>query len=341
MKDKLFCNFCGKGLTTISLEGRSRLTCAECGEIHYENPLPVAAVIVANTDRELLLVKRANEPYKDMWCFPIGFAELGESIEDAALRELEEEAGISGRISQLVDVSSESNSLYGELLIVTFEAEKIGGEERAGDDASECQYFPVMNLPKLAFASQKKSVEKFIELKRDLWSMHDSMETLVETTIHDRIVYPGKLLSDELVKAVQSNSRKIVELWLSDIATNPSTCAYHDFDRNELYRRAMFIIGEFGLWLRREKLESEQKRFYNDLGIQRRKDGVPLEDLVSSLSLLKKHIWMFTYSFGVWEKAVDIYRMFELGERLVYFFDKAAYYTVMGYFQAGPARRDH
>jgi hypothetical protein len=40
---------------------------------------------------------------------------------------------------------------------------------------------------------------------------------------------------------------------------------------------------------------------------------------------------MFTYSFGVWEKAVDIYRMFELGERLIYFFDKAAYYIVMGY----------
>jgi len=60
-----------------------------------------------------------------------------------------------------------------------------------------------------------------------------------------------------------------------------------------------------------------------------------LEEIISSLSLLKKHIWMFTYSFGVREKAVDIYRMFELGERLVYFFDRAAYYTVMGYLQKG------
>jgi len=42
---------------------------------------------------------------------------------------------------------------------------------------------------------------------------------------------------------------------------------------------------------------------------------------------------MFIYSYGVWEKAVDIYRMFELGERLVYFFDRAAYYTVMGYME--------
>jgi hypothetical protein len=47
---------------------------------------------------------------------------------------------------------------------------------------------------------------------------------------------------------------------------------------------------------------------------------------------------MFTYSFGVWEKAVDIYRMFELGERLVYFFDKAAYYAVTGY--TGAAKKE-
>jgi hypothetical protein len=40
---------------------------------------------------------------------------------------------------------------------------------------------------------------------------------------------------------------------------------------------------------------------------------------------------MFTYALGVWDKMVDMYRMFELGERLVYFFDKAAFYTVIGY----------
>ncbi len=337
MKTKTFCNFCGKELVTDVLEGRERLVCANCKEIHYENPLPVAAVVVVNRNREILLVKRAREPSKDMWCFPIGFAEMGESIEDAALRELKEEAGIEGKINQLVDVCSETNAFYGQLLIVTFEAEKTGGQEAAGDDALDCRYFPIMNLPKLAFSSQARVVQKFIDLKRDLWNMHDSFEILVEGTLQNKIVYPGKLLSDELVNAVQSNSKKIVDLWLDDIKTNPSTRSYHGLDRRELYGRAIFIIGQFEAWLEGEKGESELKSFYNDLGFQRRKDGVSVEELVSSLSLLKKHIWMFTYSFGVWDKAVDMYRMFELGERLVYFFDRAAYYTVMGYHQAQQA----
>ncbi len=334
MKTKLFCNFCGKNLGTDVLEGKARQVCPSCTQIYYENPLPVASVILPNKDREIILVKRARDPYKDMWCCPIGFAETGESIEDAALRELKEETGVEGKIAQLVDVSSHTNPFYGDLLIVTFEAEKIGGDEIAGDDANECRYFPILGLPKLAFDSQERAVQRFIDLKRDLWNMHDSFETLVEGTVKNRIVYPGDLLSDELVKAVENNSKRITDLWLDDIATNPSTRSYHSFDREALFSRAMFIISQLEAWLKGKKGEGELKAFYVDLGAERRRCGIPMEELVSSLSLLKKHVWMFTYSFGVWEKAVDMYRMFELGERLVYFFDQAAYYTVMGYSQA-------
>jgi 8-oxo-dGTP diphosphatase len=334
MKQKLYCNFCGHGLESEVLEGRERQACKYCGQVHYENPLPVVSVILPNKNREILLVKREREPFKDMWCFPIGFAEMGESVEDAALRELREESGVEGRIVQLVDVGSHANPLYGDLLIVTFEAEKAGGEEKAGDDASECRYFPVKNLPKLAFDSQEKAIQKYVELKKDLWQIHDSFETFVEGALQNKIVYPGNLLSDDLVGVVKKNSRRIVELWIDDITTNPSTTSYAGLDRVDLSARAMVMLNQFEGWLKGRKGEKEFKDFYYTLGSRRRADGVPLEELISSISLLKKHMWMFSYSYGVWERALDIYRMFELGERLVYFFDRAAYYTVIGYRQA-------
>jgi len=333
MKTKLFCSFCGKLLDRDFHEGKERQVCKVCAEIYYENPLPVVSVILPNRNREVLLVKREREPFKDMWCCPIGFAEAGESIESAALRELKEETGVNGKIAQLVDVGSHKNPLYGDLLIVTFEAEKIGGEEKPGDDASDCRYFPIMNLPRLAFDSQEKAVLKFVELKKDLWKIHDSFEVFVEGALQNKIVYPGKLLSDELINVVQANSVKIVELWLNDVVTNPSTSSYRHIDREDLFARAMEILGQFEVWLKGKKGESAFKEFYYSLGFKRHEEEVPLEDLISSLSLLKKHIWMFTYSFGIWEKPVDIYRMFELGERLVYFFDRAVYYTIAGYKQ--------
>ncbi|MHB8111339.1 MAG: NUDIX hydrolase [Syntrophorhabdaceae bacterium] len=334
MKAKVYCAHCGNSLGTDFLEGKHRQVCIACNTVYYENPLPVASVVLVNHEREVLLVRRAKEPFKDMWCCPIGFAETGESIEDAALRELKEEAGVEGKIIQLLDVGSHINPFYGELLIVTFEVEKTAGTESAGDDASEARYFPVMNLPKLAFDSQVKAIEKFIELKKELWSIHDSFESFVESTVTDRIDYPVVLLSDELAQAVEVNSEKIVDLWLDDITTNPSTRAYRKIAREGLHARAMVIMGQFGAWLRKEKSESEFTSFYRSLGKERREDGIPLEEAISSLSLLKKHVWMFTYSFGVWERAVDIYRMFELGERLVYFFDRANYHTAVGYQKA-------
>jgi 8-oxo-dGTP diphosphatase len=335
VKARVFCSFCGKDLGVDLHDGKERQVCKACGQIYYENPLPVASVILANRDREIILVKRAKDPFKDMWCCPIGFAETGESIEDAALRELKEETGIDGRITQLVDVSSHKNQFYGDLLIVSFEAEKIGGVEKAGDDALEYRYCPVRSLPRLAFDSQEAAIRKYIDLKKDLWNMHDSFETLVEETVKNRVTYPGALLSDELVKAVETNSKRIVDLWLDDVTTNPSTRSYHGLDRAELASKAMFIFGHFGEWLKGRKDENELKAFYASLGAKRRGEHVPMVEIISALSILKKHIWMFTYSGGVGEKAVDIYRMCELGERLVYFFDKATRYTVMGYDRKG------
>jgi 8-oxo-dGTP diphosphatase len=331
MKKKVFCNFCGKQLGTELLDEKERQVCKNCREIYYENPLPVASVILPNRERETLLVKRAHDPFRGMWCLPIGFAETGESIEDAALRELKEETGITGKIVQLVDVCSHKNPLYGELLVVTFEAEKVSGTETAGDDASDCRYFPIMNLPKLAFDSQEKAIQKYIDLKKDLWNIHDSIDTFVEAAMKGKTSGAKNLLSDDLITIASENSKKIINLWIDDITTNPSTLSYHGLDRKDLFERAAYIIDRFELWLKGMKSEEELKDFYYNLAKRRKEDNVVLEDLISSLSLLKKHIWMYIYSFGVWEKAVDIYRMFELGERLIYFFDRAAYYTVSGY----------
>ncbi len=339
MKKKIFCTFCGKTLGSEWFDEKERQVCQHCREIYYENPLPVVSIIVTNGNREALLVKRANEPFRDMWCLPIGFAETGESIEDAALRELKEETGIVASITQLIDVSSHNNPMYGELLVVTFEAEKESGTEQAGDDASDCRYFPLKSLPRLAFDSQDIAIQKYLKIKEDLWNMRDSAATFVEGTIRGGSEAERNLLSDELVRIAGENADKIIDLWLNDLLTNPSTRSYVGIDTNDLMKKAAFIVERFESWLKGEKSEKELKEFYHDLSRVRRSAGVLLQDLVSSLSLLKKHIWMYTYSLRVPQRAVDIYRMFEFGERLVYFFDRATHYSIVGYLDVNAERR--
>jgi 8-oxo-dGTP diphosphatase len=108
-----YCSQCGKRVATRRMEGRERVVCPACEHIFYENPLPVAAGVVLNERREVLLVKRKREPHRGMWCLPMGFAEMGETIEAAATRELQEETGVQGGVLRLLDVDSLASRYYG------------------------------------------------------------------------------------------------------------------------------------------------------------------------------------------------------------------------------------
>lgn len=154
-----FCAQCGAEVVNREVERRLRQVCPSCGTIFFRNPLPVASAVVLNGNCEVLLVKRRQEPSKGMWCLPIGFAELNETIAEAALRELREETGIEGEVVGLLDASSQSSDFYGDLLVVTFEVKKVGGEENPGDDAEKTAYFPLSELPELAFESNRKAIE--------------------------------------------------------------------------------------------------------------------------------------------------------------------------------------
>ncbi len=157
-----FCSSCGSSISQKKIDGRNRGFCTECGYIVYENPLPVAAVIVCNDKKEILLVRRSNHPMRGMWCLPCGFAETDEEINEAALRELREETGLEGEDCRLIDVSNSRNFFYGNLLMVTYTVKSVQGDLQAGDDAIEARYYPLHDLPVLAFPSQEKALKIYL-----------------------------------------------------------------------------------------------------------------------------------------------------------------------------------
>jgi 8-oxo-dGTP diphosphatase len=103
--------------------------------------------------KEVLLVKRANDPFKDQWALPGGFVEYGEMTEKAAIREVEEETGIECKVKSLVKVASDpSRDPRGHTVSVVYLMEPIGKlEPKAGDDAKEIGWFSLNSLPRLAF----------------------------------------------------------------------------------------------------------------------------------------------------------------------------------------------
>ncbi|MDW7774033.1 MAG: NUDIX domain-containing protein [Desulfobulbaceae bacterium] len=329
-KKRKYCHYCG-GRVLLKTESEiTREYCPACDVSFYENPLPVVSTILVS-DRRVLLVKRGNNPYKGKWCLPSGFAESGESIVGAALRELEEETGIQGKIVQLQDVDSCTNYFYGDLLFLTFEVEQTGGSLRAGDDADEVRFFPIESVPRLAFPSNSKALQTFIAGKKDYWAIIDSF-TLAAGQGDESLVGRRKnLLSDNLIELIEEHSDCIAELWVADVRKNKSTPTYHVFHQQLLFHRVFLVISHFGQWLRGSFHGQDIVTYYISLGRKRKKEGFSLSEEISALSLLKKHIWEFALSHGMWSKTIDIYMLLELERRISLFFDKATYYVAIGY----------
>jgi ADP-ribose pyrophosphatase YjhB (NUDIX family) len=72
-------------------DNRERLVCPSCGHIAYENPNIVVGSVVVEAGR-VLLCRRAIEPRRGYWTLPAGFLEMGETVEEGARREAQEEA---------------------------------------------------------------------------------------------------------------------------------------------------------------------------------------------------------------------------------------------------------
>ncbi|MFM9960170.1 MAG: NUDIX domain-containing protein [Planctomycetaceae bacterium] len=95
-----YCSYCGNRYEEHQPWPR---TCSSCNKTTYQNPIPVAVVLVP-VDHELLVIRRNIEPRKGMLALPGGFIEVGESWRQGAKRELMEEVGI--------EISSESIKVF-------------------------------------------------------------------------------------------------------------------------------------------------------------------------------------------------------------------------------------
>lgn len=121
-------------------------------------------IFTVNTDApvatalEVLLVKRGIAPFAGRWAIPGGFVLPKESLENAALRELEEETGVREvYLEQLYTFGDPERDPRGRVISVSYFA-LISAEQRpiqAGSDAAEARFFPMSQLPPLAFDHER------------------------------------------------------------------------------------------------------------------------------------------------------------------------------------------
>lgn len=120
--------------------------------------LTVDALVLAKKEKQtfVLLIERGREPFKNKWALPGGFLDMDETLEQACIRELQEETGLKVETMQQFRAYDAINrDPRHRTISVVFWAELNEMPAVTGsDDASRADWFPVDNLPELAFDHQ-------------------------------------------------------------------------------------------------------------------------------------------------------------------------------------------
>ena len=162
-----YCAECGSSeIEKKEIEGRERSICQNCGRVYYRNPIP-SVVGISIINEEILLVKRGVEPDIGSWCLPGGFMELGETTEEAVIRELYEEIGLKVKPGEIITIDTTIGGFYGDVVVIAYGIELESKDFAAGDDALEVQYFPYDKMPNLTFYIHKLIIDRaFDKLKK-------------------------------------------------------------------------------------------------------------------------------------------------------------------------------
>ena len=123
----------------------------------YKYPRPAVTadciVIAQEPETKVLLIERADDPYKGCWAFPGGFLNMDETMEQCAIRELEEETGLKVETVHLVGAYSKvERDPRGRTITVAYLAVIDAPVPVTGqDDAAKAEWWSISDLPHLAF----------------------------------------------------------------------------------------------------------------------------------------------------------------------------------------------
>lgn len=148
-----FCPRCGE---PAGVDYPRRITCDHCGYAAYFNPKPVAGAVPFDAEGRVILLRRGFDPGRGQWTFPGGFVDLGESVEQAAHREVDEELGMAIELTGLIGVYSRADD---RVVLIVYAARALG-EPGTSPEATEVRAFAPDAVPwaELAFWSTERAL---------------------------------------------------------------------------------------------------------------------------------------------------------------------------------------
>jgi len=179
------CSLCSAALAPETVQGRVRARCPACGFVHYPNPASAAAGVVLNPAGDVLLVRRAIEPFRDHWALPAGYQEIDERPEETVVREVREEAGLEVEVLGLLELLYVCDPRK-PANVAVFLCRALPGEPCAGCEESAAAWFPLHALPQpIGFDNYERILARLARAEGYPESPWVRLRTLLEGRLDD------------------------------------------------------------------------------------------------------------------------------------------------------------
>jgi len=198
------------------------------------------------------------------------------------------------------------------------------------------RFFPVSNLPPLAWSSNEKAIRIYIEFYRDTWAMVDSYRQLFPEIDALALggVSPGaqgqkNFLSNVLVAIIEKNAVEITREWVHEVRSRIPVLSVHAEYLSEINRKVLNAVRQ-GLHEHRDSFDYLR---FKDNGRDLRRLDIGFPDVLNAMALSRKGIWMHVIRKKILSSPMEIYITLELNNRIIFLYDRIIYHLSSGYME--------
>ncbi|MGD0466983.1 MAG: hypothetical protein ABSA54_01275 [Terriglobales bacterium] len=138
------------------------------------------------------------------------------------------------------------------------------------------------------------------------------------------------MLGLKLVRLIERHSETLTRGLTAEICNSERTCDFRKIPPKDLQLAAAEIYRNLGEWLL-QKTEDDIEGRFRAIAARRAIEGVGLHQFVWALTLTRDHLWHFLQQEAFADNIVELHGELELYQMLNQFFDRAAYYGILGY----------
>ncbi|KAA3599284.1 MAG: hypothetical protein DWQ06_10220 [Calditrichaeota bacterium] len=149
------------------------------------------------------------------------------------------------------------------------------------------------------------------------------------------------MLINKLAKMLEDNAEKLTENWIAEITSNPSTKSYHKLGQTELHDKVIAVYSNLKDWMNDTSRHSEFAKNFVNLGLKRKSQKIELSEVIFATILAKKNLINYITTQGIFDSPLEMARQIEFVNQISTFFEKAMYFTALGYEISDKKDKEH